>query len=324
MFVNIENFDIEILDEINNILDIDTNGNKISEMFYIERKFLNGIIRKLKPKKILEIGVAAGGSSAIILNAIKDINNANLYSVDYLDMFYRDANKKVGFIIDEKFSHLNYKRHLYTGGVVGKFIDNIGGDIDVCILDAMHSNPGEILDFLMVLPYLKKNAVIIIHDIFISYTCSSLFETLQGEKFTPNIGNKLEAINYAGIGAVVLNDNINDIIENCILLLIKNWNYMPNDIDIKYAIEIFKKNYNSNIVDTFNKIAVKNYINFKVKEEKENFIKSYIDNVNKKAWWIPIKKIRNDFRVKKLSLISELSYKDSFNTKDDIYNKTFL
>ncbi|MCZ9887779.1 hypothetical protein [Brachyspira hyodysenteriae] len=144
------------------------------------------------------------------------------------------------------------------------------------------------------------------------------------KKFTPNIGNKLEAINYAGIGAVVLNDNINDIIENCILLLIKNWNYMPNDIDIKYAIEIFKKNYNSNIVDTFNKIAVKNYINFKVKEEKENFIKSYIDNVNKKAWWIPIKKIRNDFRVKKLSLISELSYKDSFNTKDDIYNKTFL
>ncbi|MCZ9840471.1 class I SAM-dependent methyltransferase [Brachyspira hyodysenteriae] len=324
MFVNIENFDIEILDEINNILDIDTNGNKISEMFYIERKFLNGIIRKLKPKKILEIGVAAGGSSAIILNAIKDIDNANLYSVDYLNMFYRDANKKVGFIIDEKFSHLNYKRHLYTGGVVGKFIDDIGGDIDVCILDAMHSNPGEILDFLMVLPYLKKNAVIIIHDIFISYTCSSLFETLQGKKFTPNIGNKLEAINYPGIGAVVLNDNINDIVENCILLLIKNWNYMPNDIDIKYAIEIFKKNYNSDIVDTFNKIAVKNYINFKVKEEKENFIKSYIDNINKKAWWIPIKKIRNDFRVKKLSLISELSYKDSFNIKDDIYNKTFL
>ena len=39
-----------------------------------EPYFLNGIIRKFKPKKCLEIGVSKGGSSVIILNAIKDIN----------------------------------------------------------------------------------------------------------------------------------------------------------------------------------------------------------------------------------------------------------
>ena len=32
--------------------------------------FINGIIRKYKPKKCLEIGVAYGGSSILILNAI--------------------------------------------------------------------------------------------------------------------------------------------------------------------------------------------------------------------------------------------------------------
>lgn len=60
-----EKFENEIVDEINNIL------SGISEMSYLERCFLNGIIRQTKPKKILELGVSAGGSSAIILNCYK-------------------------------------------------------------------------------------------------------------------------------------------------------------------------------------------------------------------------------------------------------------
>ena len=44
------------------------------EQSHNEPYFLNGIIRKFKPKKCLEIGVAAGGSAIIILNALKNIN----------------------------------------------------------------------------------------------------------------------------------------------------------------------------------------------------------------------------------------------------------
>ena len=47
-----------------------------------EPYFINGIIRKFKPKKCLEIGVARGGSSIIILNALKDINDSFLVSLD--------------------------------------------------------------------------------------------------------------------------------------------------------------------------------------------------------------------------------------------------
>ena len=35
-----------------------------------QKEFLNGVIRKFKPKKVIELGVANGGSSIIILNAI--------------------------------------------------------------------------------------------------------------------------------------------------------------------------------------------------------------------------------------------------------------
>lgn len=47
-----------------------------------EPYFINGIIRKLKPKKCLEIGVARGGSSIIILNALQDISDSFLVSLD--------------------------------------------------------------------------------------------------------------------------------------------------------------------------------------------------------------------------------------------------
>ena len=49
---------------------------------YEQAAFINGIIRKKKPKNCLEVGVAKGGSSILILNAIKDIPNSKLVSFD--------------------------------------------------------------------------------------------------------------------------------------------------------------------------------------------------------------------------------------------------
>lgn len=55
---------------------------KCSSMWDNQREFLNGAIRKFRPKKVLEIGPWTGGSSIIILNALKDIHGSKLYSVD--------------------------------------------------------------------------------------------------------------------------------------------------------------------------------------------------------------------------------------------------
>lgn len=66
-----EQFQSEILDEIEDILSTPTPRGSISEMSYKERCFLNGIIRQSKPKKILELGVSAGGSSASFLTQLR-------------------------------------------------------------------------------------------------------------------------------------------------------------------------------------------------------------------------------------------------------------
>ena len=77
-FSNIENFEQERFFEIENKL------KGFIEMTTDEQRFINGMVRKVKPKKIVEIGVAYGGTSAIILNAIKDIKGSKLYSIDIL------------------------------------------------------------------------------------------------------------------------------------------------------------------------------------------------------------------------------------------------
>ena len=45
-------------------------------------KFINGVVRKFMPEKIIEVGVYRDESSAIILKAIQDVKNSHLYSLD--------------------------------------------------------------------------------------------------------------------------------------------------------------------------------------------------------------------------------------------------
>ena len=62
-----------------------------------EPYFINGIIWKYKPRKCLEIGVSRGGFSILILNAIKDIKNSFLISLDINKKFYKNQSLDVGF-----------------------------------------------------------------------------------------------------------------------------------------------------------------------------------------------------------------------------------
>lgn len=303
-----EKFENEVLNQINDILDIKITKSKLtSEMTYLERYFLNGIVRQTKPKKILELGVSAGGSSAIILNAIKDFDNAKLYSVDYNTKLYYDNSKNTGFIIDEKFSNLKNKWSLYTGGTAAKFIEEIGGEIDLCLIDTMHVNPGEFLDFLIVLPYLKKNAILILHDIALHYngnerhsiTNCILFSCLRGKKLSFNEGLWNS---FANIGAVILDENIKDNILDYLYLLTLPFEYLPTDNDILECQKLFSKHYKQDLVDKFINIMLVNkkfFINDKNLIESKN---DKLDRLNKivdtLAWWIPVRKWRDNFRNK--------------------------
>ena len=172
-FSDIEFYDENILAEIDSCLQGEFEGTDYRkiEMSYKERAFLNGIIRKAKPKSVVEMGVSAGGSTTVILNAIRDIEGAKLYSFDYSTVWYRDLNvgqnhgRNTGFLVYQTVPRLLSKWELYTGGVPCRYFDALPSDgIDISFMDTVHANPGEHLNILEILPFMKKNGIVIYHD----------------------------------------------------------------------------------------------------------------------------------------------------------------
>ena len=105
--------------------------------------FINGLIRKFKPKNCLEIGVANGGSSILILNAIKDIPDSILISIDLNTQLFSDKSKKTGYRVNQYFPELTKKLKLFIGQQPHKFLIKLNMKFDFVFLDTAHSAPGK-------------------------------------------------------------------------------------------------------------------------------------------------------------------------------------
>jgi predicted O-methyltransferase YrrM len=245
-------------DEEDRILEqLDNAYTKVSEMTTDQRSFLNTMILRNKPEKVLEIGVSAGGSSVIILNAIKNFFNAKLYSIDLYEQWYKDSGKKTGYIVDN-YPQLKGQWKLFTGGLALKFMDKIGGDIDFCLIDTAHVNPGEIFDILMVLPYLKEDAIIVFHDVVLhtycfverkyelgrkSITNNLLMSAVTGRKYLQGNYVKMGEKYFSNIAGIKINLNTKENIFEIFNLLMIKWSYLPTEREKNEIISYFEKYY---------------------------------------------------------------------------------
>ena len=265
-----EKFECNILNEIKE------KNNFKSLLSINELYFINGLIRKFKPKKIIEIGVCTGGTSATILNAIKDIEGAKLYSIDLEKKHYLKNSFDVGYIVRDYFPEFLNNWKLFTGNTTASFIELIGNDIDFAFIDTAHVMPGEVLNIIEILPFLKKNAIIAFDDIDHQardveiksnnfHSCNNLlFSVLRGEKIIYN-QNYNNTFNFRKLGAVILDDNQEDYYFEYFYLLTNNWSYMPQHFEIVAIREIIKKYYNPFFLSIFDKAVELNYKHLKMK-----------------------------------------------------------
>lgn len=103
--------------------------------------FINGLIRKIRPKNCLEIGVAEGGSSILILNALKDIKNSHLVSLDLNSSSCKNRFQKTGNRVKKYFPELADKWSLFTGDLPNKFLDKLNMKFDFVFIDSAHESP---------------------------------------------------------------------------------------------------------------------------------------------------------------------------------------
>ena len=253
-----------------------------------EPYFINGIVRKFKPKKCLEIGVAKGGSSIIILNALKDIDGSFLVSLD-LNSFNKLNHYHVGENVKKYFPELtnNNKWQLYTGEQPHKFLDKLNMKFNFLYLDTVHLTPGELINIIEALPFLEEKAIIVMHDITFHlptnryyYPREVKFHPSQIFLMTSLAGYKViiedQQKGVENIGAVFLCSKKEKYYLNYFLLLLTPWEYMPTETQIEELRSFILKYYKKHIfLHLFNRAVEENkiYIN--------NFKRVYKDFLRK-------------------------------------------
>lgn len=160
------------------------------------------IVRALNPSVIIETGVAAGKSSALILLALKHNGKGMLFSIDLPNYegkklkdgsFTTTRDKQVGWLVPD---YLREKWELVLGDSleeIPKLLSRLGDDIDLFFHDSLHTYEHAKKEIELIYASLKKNALILVDDI--DMDCGDAFHDFLIEK-------KLVGIAYRELGGV--------------------------------------------------------------------------------------------------------------------------
>lgn len=254
---------------------VSPQGHPEPEMSWFDSAFLCGAIKKFRPKKILEVGVAGGATTAIILQTLEDIGEPyEVHSIDIATKFYLDPRFMTGFLAmyakEKIFGELRGKHEFHIGKILPQVLDSIGDDIDCVILDTTHVMPGEGLDFLAVLPYLTDNALVVMHDVMENqrlvnqadqHATTTLFSAVTAEKFL-NFQPDEYFFHYPNIAAFQVNEQTREHIDNVFLTMILRWAYMPSEEELVLYREHYRRFYPEELCEIFQDAIDMNAFNF--------------------------------------------------------------
>lgn len=275
------------------------------EMSQYESFMLSGLLKKKCPKKIVEVGVAEGATTCVIMKTMERLNEEGNYSfevhsVDLNENLYYDSSKKTGYQYVkacESGAVCENNHYFYLGKYFPEVMNEIGGDIDFIILDTVHKAPGELMDLLVCLPYLASNAIIAFHDTLYSYGVDTgdrarhinmlCFNILHGKKYM-ELG-KQENDDYASFGAVEINDETIENVEDLFLLFCFPWYYLLSEKEFTLYRDKYTELYGETYAKLFVQFSEMNQYNFnnnvncndqKVNEEEKEEFKSFCKKGN--------------------------------------------
>ena len=240
------------------------------EMSREDHGFLCGLIRHFKPNKIVEIGVAEGGTTGVITNALNMLGvEADFYSVDLNERLFCNTEYETGYQYKElkqrmDLSHKGVRHKFMFGKTIAGQIKEIGANIDMVIIDTMHRLPGELLDFLCVLPYMSKNGIVVLHDVNLNY-----FKTLSDDPYEVSIANvrmatKILLTVAAGekyinvtdkmcmnIGGIKISEDTLKYVQDIFMMLTGTWDYKLGEKLIEEYREVYKKHFDDQCLKLF-------------------------------------------------------------------------
>lgn len=112
----------------------------ICEMSRTDHGFLCGMIKKIMPRRILEVGVAEGGTTAVIAKSMEMLElPCEMYSVDLDEKLWCNKEYETGYIFKALQKADNVKHQFLFGRTIAGQIENCmrGGKADLVILDIL-------------------------------------------------------------------------------------------------------------------------------------------------------------------------------------------
>ena len=234
---------------------------KLLEMSEFESAFLAGLLKRERPHHILEVGVSAGGTSTLILEAINTyVPDARLVSVDVNKEWYKNRqlgiDKKTGWMASEAYpGHESW--NLVTGKRLPEVIETFDETFDFCVLDTVHATPGELLDFPVIIQKMQPGGIIVIHDITYHFYRRSgfsntvLFGSCVGDKIVCLDKSRKKYFTIPNISAVRITEDTYKYIGNIFLSMAMTWKYIPGIEEFTLYYNFYKKYYDPDYARLF-------------------------------------------------------------------------
>jgi hypothetical protein len=138
------------------------------------------LTRRVKPKKVVETGVAHGVTSRFILEALKRNGEGHLWSID-LPPVERVWHKEIGIAVSDRFKdQWSYIRGSSRRRLPGLLSDL--GEIDLFIHDSLHSERNVRFELDRVWPALKPGGAIVVDDVDSNWGFQSFAQSFSGHQ----------------------------------------------------------------------------------------------------------------------------------------------
>lgn len=130
-----------------------------------DSQFLAGLVNFANARNAVEIGVASGWSSAVMLTAMSQLDgNRRLNGIDLSPTYYLDASIATGRAVEEIVPDFASNYALHTGRLAFDVMPEIG-KVDFAFIDGHHMHPWATLDMLSVLPFIDRGRWVAMHDL---------------------------------------------------------------------------------------------------------------------------------------------------------------
>ena len=135
---------------------------KISEY---DSRFLAGVLNFANPQNAVEIGVASGWSSVVMLTALSNLSGQRTVTgIDLSPDFYLDRSIPTGQAVQDAVPELAANFRLLTGRLAFDLMPEVG-KVDFAFIDGHHMHPWATLDMLSVLPFIERGRWVAMHDL---------------------------------------------------------------------------------------------------------------------------------------------------------------